>query len=308
MSEKTEWAAVPIFKGSWMEARDQDAIDLLRRSNQANAACAKAIEKAIDEKWDGIKLKAGSAVPIIEKFGIDRTMYVLANTLQLKKYDGRFSRDNMAWAQMVQIELTPREQPAERRYSWEIGSHPYKLDMFVKQTREEIEAISIRETPVYYEPIAYAMENEEMGPYWDSFRCNAACAKDVKEAIADHYDGYRLEKGAADAVIQKYGQERTFFVLANTIQLMRDDGRVSRDNIQWADTIPIPHGTPDDDSNRRHFMVREHPGLFDVFVKWTRREQEQKSRLPLAEQLKKAQRNAAPPAASAPRKKQEQAL
>ena len=55
-------------------------------------------------------------------------------------------------------------------------------------------------------------------------------------------------------------------------------------------------------------MVREHPGLFDVFVKWTRREQEQKSRLPLAEQLKKAQRNAAPPAASAPKKKQEQAL
>ena len=55
-------------------------------------------------------------------------------------------------------------------------------------------------------------------------------------------------------------------------------------------------------------MVREHPGLFDVFVKWTRREQEQKSRLPLVEQLKKAQKNAAPPAASAPRKKQEQAL
>lgn len=132
MSEKTEWAVVPIFKGSWMEARDQDVIDLLRRSNQANAACAKAIEKVIDEKWDGVKLKAGCAAPIIEEFGINRTMYVLANTLQLKQYDGRFSRENMAWAQMIQIEQTPREQPAERRYSWEIGSHPYKLDMFVK--------------------------------------------------------------------------------------------------------------------------------------------------------------------------------
>ena len=54
-------------------------------------------------------------------------------------------------------------------------------------------------------------------------------------------------------------------------------------------------------------MAGEHLGLFDVFVKWARREQEQKSRLPLAEQLKKAQRHVAP-AASAPKKKQEQAL
>ena len=101
-----------------------------------------------------MKLKAGSAVPIIVKFGIDRIMYVLANTLQLKQYDGRFSRDNMALAQMVQIEQTPKEQPAKRRYFWEIGNHPYKQDLFVQQAREEIEAISIRKTPIYYEPIA----------------------------------------------------------------------------------------------------------------------------------------------------------
>ena len=75
-----------------------------------------------------------------------------------------------------------------------------------------------------------------------------------------------------------------------------------------AHTIPITHGTLDDDSNRRHYMLREHPGLFDVFVIWTRREQEQKSPLLLAEQLKKAQRKAAPPAASASKKNQEQAL
>ena len=68
MSKKTEWAAVPIFKGSWMETRDQDAIDLLRRSNQANAACAKAIEKVIDENRDRVKLKASSAVHIISSF------------------------------------------------------------------------------------------------------------------------------------------------------------------------------------------------------------------------------------------------
>ena len=206
--------------------------------------------------------------------------------MQLKRRDGRFSEENMAWAQTVQIEKEPVDQPSERRFAWAISSHPIKLDMFVRQARDEIEAISIRETPVYSEPVAYAMENGEMDPYWVSYRFNKACAEELEKAIADNYDGYSLKAHAADAVLKKYGQRRTLFVLANTIQLMRDDGRVSRANIQWADTIQIPHATPDDDSNRRHFCVHEHPGLFDLFVRMTRKEIAEQSRLPLAEQLR----------------------
>ena len=286
MSESLDWRVVSVYKETGAYAREHNELDAFRASNAANSSCVKDIEKAIADSWDGMRLKDGCALSVIEKYGENRVMHVLANTLQLKKYDGRFSRDNTAWAQMVQIEAAPTDQPSDRRYSWEISSHPVKLDQFVRQTREEIEAITIRETPVYYEPMAYAMENDEMGPYWDSHRCNAGCAKELKEAIADHYDGYRLQAHAADAVLKKYGQERTLFVLANTIQLMRDDGRVSRANIQWADTIPIPHDTPDDDSNRRHFMIHEHPGLFDLFVRITRKEIEEQPRLPLSEQLK----------------------
>lgn len=286
MSESLDWRVVSVYKETGAYAREHNELDAFRASNAANSSCVKDIEKAIAESWDGMRLKDGCALSVIEKYGEARVMHVLANTMQLKKHDGRFSRDNMAWAQMVQVEAAPTDQPSDRRYSWEISSHPVKLDMFVKQAREEIEAAAIRDTPVYYEPIAYAMKNEEMQPYWDSYHCNVACAKELKEAIADHYDGYRLQAHAADVVLKKYGQERTLFVLANTIQLMRDDGRVSRANIQWADTIPIPHDTPDDDSNRRHFRINEHPGLFDLFVRVTRKEVEEQSRLPLSEQLK----------------------
>lgn len=295
MNETTDGRIIPVYKETIEYAREHGDLDVFRASNSANTACANAIEKAIAEGWDGMRLKADCALPVIEQFGTDRTAYVLANTLQIKEYDGRFSRDNLAWAQRLQIEPASGSIPSERRYTWEISSHPVKLDQFVRQTREEIEAISIRATPVYYEPMAYAMENDEMRPYWDSHRCNAGCAKELKEAIADHYDGYRLQAHAADAVLKKYGQERTLFVLANTIQLMRDDGRVSRANIQWADTIPIPHDTPDDDSNRRHFMIHEHPGLFDLFVRITRKEIEEQSRLPLAEQLKQVMKERTTP-------------
>ena len=292
---------VPLYKESASTARANNELNTFIQSNTANQSCAKDIEQAIADHWDGSRLSNGCALPLLEKYGEERFVFVLANTLQLKQHDGRFSKDNMAWAQAVKIEPTPREQPSERRYSWEIKSHPVKLDQFVEQARQEIEAISIRELPVYYEPVAYAMENGEMGPYWNSFHYNVDCAKELTEAIADHYDGYRLQAHAADAVLKKYGQERTLFVLANTIQLMRDDGRVSQANIQWADTIPIPHGTPDDDSNRRHFCIREHPGLFDLFVKITRKEIEEQSRLPLAEQLKRVMKEHTAPTHKEPK-------
>ena len=291
MSESLDWRTVPIYRETGGYARVHNEMDAFRVSNKANTACASDIEKAIAQGWDGARLKDGCALPIIEKYGEARTAFILANTLQLKELDGRFSEENMAWAQTVRIEKEPVDQPSERRFAWAVSSHPVKLDMFVRQARDEIEAISIRETPVYSEPVAYAMENGEMDPYWVSYRFNKACAKELEKAIADNYDGYSLKAHAADAVLKKYGQRRTLFVLANTIQLMRDDGRVSRANIQWADTIQIPNATPDDDSNRRHFCIHEHPGLFDMFVRMTRKEIAEQSRLPLAEQLRQVMKD-----------------
>ena len=267
MSEKEmDWKGIPVYKDSGYIVRENNELDMFRASNAANKACAEAIEKAITENWDGSRLKEGCVQPIIEQFGEQRLMFVLANTLQLHATDKRFSRDNLAWAQMVQIEPVSTEEPAERRYSWDIHSHPVKLDDFAVQTRKAIEEEAIRETPVFQ----YALENEETIPYWDSHKCNVACRHDIEQAIQDHFDGYTLHGGAPNAVLQKYGEERTLYVLANTIQLMRDDGRVSRKNIQWADTFSIANGTSADDSQRREFMVREHPGLFDLFTKVTR--------------------------------------
>ena len=193
-------------------------------------------------------------------------MFVVANTIQLRDNDSRFNRDMRAWAQMVNMSgITD-----DRRYSWEIGVHSTKLNEFARQTREIIEAAFILDTPVYQEPYQYAYDNGETGPYWESHSLNRECARAIEESIADHFDGYTLHHGAPNAVLEKYGEERTLYVLANSIQLMRDDGRVSRKNIEWADTVSIPHGTEADESLRRDFRVREHPGLFDMFVKVTR--------------------------------------
>ena len=271
MSEKEkDWKTIPIYKDSGLAARENNELEVFQASNAANKACAEAIEKTISDNWDGIRLKDGCVQPIMGQFGEQRLMFVLANALQLHATDGRFSRDNLAWAQMVQIEPTATEDPAERRYSWDIHSHPVKLDEFAVQTRKALEEIAIRETPVYQEPYQYAVDNGETIPFWDSHSCNMECRNAIEDAIDKHFDGFHLEGNAPESVLKKFGMDRTMYVIANSIQLLRDDGRISQHNVQWATKVPVPHGNEQDDSLRRDFLVRSHPGLFNLFAKITR--------------------------------------
>ena len=270
-NKTTDWKSIPVYKDSPAAAREKNELDAYRASSAANRACAKAIKETINENWTGSRLKEGCVQPVMDAFGMDRLAFVLANTVQLRAYDSRFSKDNRAWAQMA-LAGADVVIPDDRRSAWKIDTHTILLNDFVQQAREAIENLTTLETPVYYESFQYATENEETGPFWESYNCNRECRHAIEEAIADHFDGYRLSEKATGTVLQKYGEERTLYVLANTIQLLRDDGRFSRQNIQWANAIPVPHGTEQDASLRRDFLIRSHPGLINLFTQFTRKE------------------------------------
>lgn len=268
-NKTTDWKSVPVYKDSSAAAREKNELDAFRASNHANQACAKAIAETIRENWNGSRLKEGCVQPVMDAFGADRLTFVLANTVQLRAYDTRFSKQNREWAQMA-LAGADAVIPDDRRSAWEIDTHTLLLNDFVQQAREAIENLTALETPVYYESFQYATVNDETGPFWESYSCNRDCRHAIEEAIADHFDGYRLEANAADGVLKKYGEERTMYVIANTIQLLQGDGRISQQNNNWAKKITIPHETPQDESLRRDFLVRSHPGLFNLFTSITR--------------------------------------
>lgn len=87
---------------------------------------------------------------VIHAFGYERTSYVLANTIQLKDWDARFSRDNKIWAQSVQI-AGGDEGIRDHRWRFVVGkSHPGLTDMFTAMVRHDQEAnrnqrVSVRE-------------------------------------------------------------------------------------------------------------------------------------------------------------------
>ena len=101
-----------------------------------------------------------------------------------------------------------------------------------------------------------------------------SCKDAIEAAIRDNYHDNRLDTTAVGQVAEQFGQERMLYVLAATVRHFDYDGRISRDNKRWANTIPVyenKDGMGGD--NTTQFVVCSHPGLTDLFLTGARREQ-----------------------------------
>lgn len=137
---------IPVYKQTGMHAREHGELDQFRQSNVANIACRAAIEKAIAENFDGMRLRADAAAQVLREFGAERVQFVLANTVQQKSWDGRFSRENKAWAGAFAIEPDV-VMGMDRRTQFIVNSHPAVLDGFIGLVRKAViekERTSIR--------------------------------------------------------------------------------------------------------------------------------------------------------------------
>ena len=124
-----------VYMASAEEARQRDELPVYRESNRLSAACAKDIEKAVQAHHSGeyhYNL-AAALKDVTAKYGMERVQVVLANTVQVKDYDGRFSPANKEWAQSIPIPQQPREQ----RTGYVCETHPAILDGFINRVRKE---------------------------------------------------------------------------------------------------------------------------------------------------------------------------
>lgn len=125
MEKKSE-----LYRHSYQEAKARGEVEKWRENYRANVACKKAIEESIREGFNGSFLRGEFAQSVIDQFGVERTAYVLANTLQVKEWDGRFSQVNREW--FGKITVTPDEG---HNYDFAVESHPAVVDGFMNQFR-----------------------------------------------------------------------------------------------------------------------------------------------------------------------------
>ena len=120
--------------------------------------------------------------------------------------------------------------------------------------------------PFYRYSLREAVQHGEKDLWRESYKANCDCARAIERIIAENFDGERLKSNLAEPLIEQYGFNRVNWVLANTVQQQKDDGRISPENRKWAASFFIPQ----DDYNWQ-FIVSSHPGLTDLFLDDVRR-------------------------------------
>ncbi len=117
-----------------------------------------------------------------------------------------------------------------------------------------------------------AKRNNETDIYKESLQANIDCKNAIENIISENYDGQRLGKDLAKKVISDFGYDRVNYVLANTVKQKDWDGRISRENKEWAKETFIPPDKVGGVDNNKLFALDSHTGLTDLFVNQYKRE------------------------------------
>lgn len=126
----------PLYLYSLKEAAEWDEKDEWRESYLENCDCARAIERAIDEHYNGQRLNS-CAQEIIDRYGFDRVNFVLAATVRQGTHDGRYSENNKKWARRFSV------MDKENTWQYCVRSHPGLVNLFVSDARRQWEALGL---------------------------------------------------------------------------------------------------------------------------------------------------------------------
>lgn len=131
--------------------------------------------------------------------------------------------------------------------------------------------------PLYTHTLSYAMEHGRVDDCLESRKLNLDCKKAVEAAIRENFDGMHLAHDAAEPVLEEYGAERVTFILANTVQYLEYDGRISRDNKEWAKGFEIPENISRGMDLNTDYIVNSHPAVLDGFIGLAREKMQEKN-------------------------------
>ena len=133
---KEELRTTPVYPHSAAYASEHGEMAQYNLSYQANSACKEAIEQTISAHYAENRLDTEAAAKdVLEKFGMERVQFILANTIQRKNYDGRISQDNKAWAKTIPM---LEDSGASRHCAYLVVDqvNPGLTDLFTRQFRK----------------------------------------------------------------------------------------------------------------------------------------------------------------------------
>ena len=135
--EAQQITGLPIYPHSAVYAREHDELPVYRASYQANVDCSKAIDAAIREHYRDNRLNPAAVSQVVERFGMERTLMVLAATARYKDRDGRIDDSHKAWAQTVAVPYDRDAIGTDRTHAYIVGyAHPGLVNLFMREARK----------------------------------------------------------------------------------------------------------------------------------------------------------------------------
>ena len=131
----------PVYPESAEYARAHGELEQYRASHHANIDCKRAIEQSVSSHFDGFRLDKNAVSEVMKRYGPERISLVLAATVQVKAWDGRFSSANKDWAFSFDFPDPVNEMGFDRRDNYAVTTHPAVLDGFINLVRQEIQSL-----------------------------------------------------------------------------------------------------------------------------------------------------------------------
>ena len=129
----------PVYTQPPDYAREHGELDKYRESKRLNVLCKEAIEQSVRDNYRDNRLDADAVWrDVTAQFGSKRAAFVLAMTVREKDYDGRFSRENKAWAKTQPLPPDPEHRGLYCSYVVD-KAHPVLTDALVTHARRELE-------------------------------------------------------------------------------------------------------------------------------------------------------------------------
>lgn len=149
------------------------------------------------------------------------------------------------------------------------ADYNYTLKVLIDQ-RADMEMEKQRAIPIYNGTAREAKERGELDKFKASAEADDACRVAIENAIARNYDGSRLNTSAAiREVREQFGDKRMVRVTASLIANRQSDGRISPENMKWAEKYA---------ATKKVFTDRTHSGLLDIFATRLRESERKRER------------------------------
>ena len=147
---------MPVYLKTSQYALVHNEFGQYQTSRRLTEECRNAIDKVISENYDGMHLRRGFEMKLIDEYGEERVKYIFATTLRENLGDGRYSPENKGWAENIPIS----ESPEERR-SCCLNSHPAVIDGVVRLIRRYEQLNKNVEEIMQYQTNAEQQNKEE---------------------------------------------------------------------------------------------------------------------------------------------------